>query len=288
MKIFLDKVPTRQSDMKDWEILLSESQERMLIVVKKGNENIVNEIFKKWDLSCEKIGEVIEGDYVEYYMHDSLVAKVPYDSLVLGGGAPIYEREYTEPEYFKSFKNFNIDSVKLPSDLVRVARFMCENPNISSKRWVFEQYDSMVGTVNMSTNIKSDAAIVNLKGSKRALAMTVDCNSRFVNSNPQEGCSMAVAEAARNIVCSGGVPSAITNCLNFGNPYNPEVYWQFVNSIKGMKLACEKFKTPVTGGNVSFYNQTSDDNIEIPVFPTPTIGMLGICLLYTSDAADES
>ena len=276
MKIFLDKVPTRQSDMKDWEILLSESQERMLIVVKKGNENIVNEIFKKWDLSCEKIGEVIEGDYVEYYMHDSLVAKVPYDSLVLGGGAPIYEREYTEPEYFKSFKNFNIDSIKLPSDLVRVARFMCENPNISSKRWVFEQYDSMVGTVNMSTNIKSDAAIVNLKGSKRALAMTVDCNSRFVNSNPQEGCSMAVAEAARNIVCSGGVPSAITNCLNFGNPYNPEVYWQFVNSIKGMKLACEKFKTPVTGGNVSFYNQTSDDNIEIPVFPTPTIGMLGI------------
>ena len=276
MKIFLDKVPTRQSDMKDWEILLSESQERMLIVVKKGNENIVNEIFKKWDLSCEKIGEVIEGDYVEYYMHDSLVAKVPYDSLVLGGGAPIYEREYTEPEYFKRFKNFNIDSIKLPSDLVKVARFMCENPNISSKRWVFEQYDSMVGTVNMSTNIKSDAAIVNLKGSKRALAMTVDCNSRFVNSNPQEGCSMAVAEAARNIVCSGGVPSAITNCLNFGNPYNPEVYWQFVNSIKGMKLACEKFKTPVTGGNVSFYNQTSDDNIEIPVFPTPTIGMLGI------------
>ena len=276
MKIFLDKVPTRQSDMKDWEILLSESQERMLIVVKKGNENIVNEIFKKWDLSCEKIGEVIEGDYVEYYMHDSLVAKVPYDSLVLGGGAPIYEREYTEPEYFKRFKNFNIDSIKLPSDLVKVARHMCENPNISSKRWVFEQYDSMVGTVNMSTNIKSDAAIVNLKGSKRALAMTVDCNSRFVNSNPQEGCSMAVAEAARNIVCSGGVPSAITNCLNFGNPYNPEVYWQFVNSIKGMKLACEKFKTPVTGGNVSFYNQTSDDNIEIPVFPTPTIGMLGI------------
>ena len=171
MKIFLDKVPTRQSDMKDWEILLSESQERMLIVVKKGNENIVNEIFKKWDLSCEKIGEVIEGDYVEYYMHDSLVAKVPYDSLVLGGGAPIYEREYSEPEYFKSFKNFNIDSIKLPSDLVRVARFMCENPNISSKRWVFEQYDSMVGTVNMSTNIKSDAAVVNLKGSKRALAI---------------------------------------------------------------------------------------------------------------------
>ena len=135
-------------------------------------------------------------------MHDSLVAKVPYDSLVLGGGAPIYEREYTEPEYFKSYKTFNIESIKLPSDLVNVARFMCENPNISSKRWVFEQYDSMVGTVNMSTNIKSDAAIVNLKGSKRALAMTVDCNSRFVNSNPQEGCSMAVAEAARNIVLS--------------------------------------------------------------------------------------
>ena len=134
----------------------------------------------------------------------------------------------------------------------------------------------MVGTANMSSNFPTDAAIVNIKGSNKALAMTVDCNARMVNADPEQGCAMAVAEAARNIVCSGGVPSAITNCLNFGNPYNPEVYWQFVGAIKGMSKACRKFKTPVTGGNVSFYNQSSVNGVEIPVFPTPTIGMLGI------------
>ena len=134
----------------------------------------------------------------------------------------------------------------------------------------------MVGTANMSTNFPTDAGIVNLKDSKKALAMTVDCNARMVNANPEEGCAMAVAEAARNIVCSGGMPSAITNCLNFGNPYNPEVYWQFVGSIKGMAKSCKKFSTPVTGGNVSFYNQSAIDGVEVPVFPTPTIGMLGI------------
>ena len=134
----------------------------------------------------------------------------------------------------------------------------------------------MVGTVNMSTNDPTDAGIVNLKGTNKALAMTVDCNARMVNADPEEGCAMAVAEAARNIVCSGGVPSAITNCLNFGNPYNPEVYWQFVGAIKGMKKSCEKFNTPVTGGNVSFYNQSAVEGTEVPVFPTPTIGMLGV------------
>lgn len=150
---------------------------------------------------------------------------------------------------------------------------LAKHPNLASKRWIYNQYDSMVGTVNMSTNAASDAAIVNIKGSKKALAMTVDCNSRYVNADPEVGCAIAVSEAARNIVCSGGIPSAVTNCLNFGNPYNPEVYWQFVGSIKGMSKACLKFQTPVTGGNVSFYNQSS---YEGPVFPTPTIGMIGI------------
>jgi phosphoribosylformylglycinamidine synthase len=141
---------------------------------------------------------------------------------------------------------------------------------------VYEQYDSMVGTDNMSTNNFTDAAIVNIKDSKKALALTVDCNSRYVNADPEIGCSIAVAEAARNIVCSGGNASAVTNCLNFGNPYNPEVYWQFVGAIKGMGAACKKFDTPVTGGNVSFYNQYTEGNETKPVFPTPTIGMLGI------------
>ena len=276
MIINLDKVPTRQANMKDWEILLSESQERMLVVVEKGKENIVKEIFDKWDLSCEEIGEVTKGDRVKYFMHGDLVADVPCADLVLGGGAPVYHREYSEPAYFKRFQQFDINNIEEPSDLVSVAKFLTSSPNIASKRFVYEQYDSMVGTANMSTNFPTDAGIVNLKDSKKALAMTVDCNARMVNANPEEGCAMAVAEAARNIVCSGGIPSAITNCLNFGNPYNPEVYWQFVGSIKGMAKSCKKFSTPVTGGNVSFYNQSAIDGVEVPVFPTPTIGMLGI------------
>jgi phosphoribosylformylglycinamidine synthase len=276
MELWLDKVPTRQNDMKDWEILLSESQERMLVVVEKGKEAIVNAIFDKWDLSCEEIGVVTEGERVRYFMHGELVADVPCDDLVLGGGAPVYHREYTEPAYFEEWKKFNIDSIEQPKDLVEVAKYLTGHENIASKRWVYEQYDSMVGTVNMSTNLPTDAGIVNLKETDKALAMTVDCNARMVNANPEEGTAMAVAEAARNIVCSGGIPSAITNCLNFGNPYNPEVYWQFVGAIKGMSKACKKFGTPVTGGNVSFYNQSAVDGIEVPVFPTPTIGMLGI------------
>jgi phosphoribosylformylglycinamidine synthase len=276
MIIHLDRVPTRQDNMKDCEILLSESQERMLVVVEKGKEEIVNRIFDKWDLSCEEIGEVTSGDRVKYFMNKTIVADVPCDDLVLGGGAPVYEREYSEPAYYKKFKEFNIDSIDLPTNYVEVAKFLVGHQNIASKKWIYEQYDSMVGTANMSSNFPTDAAIVNIKGSNKALAMTVDCNARMVNADPEQGCAMAVAEAARNIVCSGGVPSAITNCLNFGNPYNPEVYWQFVGAIKGMSKACRKFKTPVTGGNVSFYNQSSVNGVETPVFPTPTIGMLGI------------
>ena len=276
MDLWLDKVPTRQADMKDWEILLSESQERMLVVVHKGKEDIVHDIFDKWDLSCEEIGVVTEGERVRYFMHGELVGDVPCDDLVLGGGAPVYHREWSEPSYYQKWKKFQIDSIEEPKDLVEVAKYLTGHENITSKRWVYEQYDSMVGTVNMSTNDPTDAGIVNLKGTNKALAMTVDCNARMVNADPEEGCAMAVAEAARNIVCSGGVPSAITNCLNFGNPYNPEVYWQFVGAIKGMKKSCEKFNTPVTGGNVSFYNQSAVEGTEVPVFPTPTIGMLGI------------
>ena len=276
MDLWLDKVPTRQVDMKDWEILLSESQERMLVVVKKGKEDVVNAIFDKWDLSCEEIGVVTKGERVRYFMHGELVGDLPCRDLVLGGGAPVYHREWSEPAYYQEWKKFNIESIEQPSDLVKIAKFLTGHENIASKRWVYEQYDSMVGTINMSTNYPTDAGIVNLKETNKALAMTVDCNARMVNADPEEGCAMAVAEAARNIVCSGGIPSAITNCLNFGNPYNPEVYWQFVGVIKGMGKACKKFNTPVTGGNVSFYNQSTVDGVEVPVFPTPTIGMLGI------------
>jgi phosphoribosylformylglycinamidine synthase len=275
MIIDLSKVPTRQPNMQPFEILLSESQERMLIVVEKGREHEAKRIFDKWDLNCEQIGTVTDTKRLEFYQDGVLVADVPADDLVLGGGAPVYHREYKEPAYFQEFKKFKIDSVAdLPKEeLPKALNFMMNHPNIASKKWVAQQYDSSIGRANRNTNAPSDAAVVKVHGSQKSIVITVDCNSRYVNADPEEGCAMAVAEAARNIVCSGGVPVAITNCLNFGNPYVPEVYWQFVGAIKGMKKSCEAFETPVTGGNVSFYNQSSDEG---PVFPTPTIGMLGI------------
>lgn len=276
MDIWLEKVPTRQKNMLPFEILLSESQERMLVVVKKGKEKIVKDIFDKWDLHAEEIGVVTDSDRVRYYDNGELVGDVPAESLVLGGGAPVYEREYKEPAYYQEYKKFNIDDVKEPEDLKEVASFLLEHPNIASKRWVYNQYDSTIGAATMTTNAPADAGIVQIKGTNRALAMSLDCNSRYVNADPIIGTSMAVAEAARNIVCSGGEPSAISNCLNFGNPYNPESYWQFVGAIKGMSEACIKFKTPVTGGNVSFYNQSSIGGKEVSVLPSPVIGMLGI------------
>ncbi len=272
MIIHLDKVPTRQDDMKPWEMLLSESQERMLIVVKKGEEAPMQAIFDKWDIHCVQIGEVTTEQRLKYYMNGTLVADVPGESMVLGGGAPIYEREYTEPKYMAEVAAFRADDVPVPNELRAVAYELIQLPNIASKRWIWEQYDSMVGAGTTGTNAPSDAAVVRIHGSEKAIAMTVDCNGRYVNADPYQGAAMAVAEAARNISCSGGLPVGVTNCLNFGNPYNPEVYYQFVKAVQGMGAACSAFATPVTGGNVSFYNQSEDG----PVFPTPTIGMVGI------------
>ena len=276
MRIDLDKVPKRQVDMQPYEILLSESQERMLAVVKKGCEAEVQAIFAKWDISCVQIGEVTAGLDLEFYAGGALVARVPAASLVLGGGAPVYEREYVEPAYYEESKRFDISMVPEPEDIVAVARKMTGLPNVASKRWVYEQYDTMVGNYNLSINVPSDAGIVGIRGTSTALALTVDCNSRYVYADPCVGAMIAVAESARNVVCAGGRPVAITNCLNFGNPYDKEVYWQFVGAIKGMKEACEAFGTPVTGGNVSFYNQSTIGGEERAVLPTPVIGMLGV------------
>jgi len=273
MRIDLDLVPTRQANMKPYEILLSESQERMLIVVFKGREKEVEAVFDKWDLNCAIIGQVTDTQRLEYYMHGEKVADVPADDLVLGGGAPVYEREYREPAYFAVNQKFNIDDVAEPANLVEVAEHLSAHPNLASKRWVTDQYDSMVGVQTMTANLACDAAVVAVKDTNKAIVLTTDCNSRYVYADPYKGTAIAVAEAARNITCAGGEPVAITNCLNFGNPYNPEVYWQFVSAIKGMGDACRKFETPVTGGNVSFYNQSADGG---SVFPTPTIGMLGV------------
>ncbi len=279
MDIHLDRVPLRQAGMEPFEILLSESQERMLVVVRKGRESVVEEIFAKWDLHAVPIGEVTAGNTLRYFMHGTLVAEVPADSLVLGGGAPVYEREYREPATHAEHLAFDPASVPVPSlaEAVDLAERLIQQPNIASKKWVWEQYDSMVGTVNRTTNRPSDAAIVSVRGTDKALALTVDCNARYVEADPETGAAIAVAEAARNISCTGAVPAGVTNCLNFGNPYNPEVYWQFVGAIRGMGAACRHFGTPVTGGNVSFYNQTAHpDGTATAVFPTPTIGMVGV------------
>ena len=272
MRIDLDKVPTRQKNMKAWELLLSESQERMLLVAKKGREQEIIDIFEKWDLPCSVIGAVTSGGVLEFYLEGKLEASIPAEELVLGGGAPQYDREYREPAYLEKIAAFDAASVPVPQDLKSIAEKIIALPSIASKKWIFTQYDSTVGTVNATTNTPSDAAIVLVKGTKKALAVTTDCNSRYVFADPYKGAMIAVSEAARNIVCSGGVPLGVTNCLNFGNPYDPEVYYQFVHAIRGMGEACRKFDTPVTGGNVSFYNQNPDG----PVYPTPTIGMVGL------------
>jgi phosphoribosylformylglycinamidine synthase subunit PurL len=218
------------------------------------------------------VGEVTEDNLLSFYIAGNLEAQIPAQELVLGGGAPQYDREYRQPKYLKEVEKFNINEVEEPVDLKSLAEQLIQIPSIASKRWVTTQYDSMVGTANASTNTPTDAAIVLVRETGTALAITVDCNSRYVFADPYKGAMIAVAEAARNIVCSGGQPLGVTNCLNFGNPYDPEVYYQFVNAVKGMGEACKKFDTPVTGGNVSFYNQNPDG----PVYPTPTIGMVGL------------
>lgn len=290
MHIDLDKVPMRQKNMKAWELLLSESQERMLLVVEKGKESAVKAVFEKWDLPCSEIGVVTDDGILSFFMNGQLEASLPAEELVLGGGAPQYEREYRKPEYLNSVAAFNPDSIPVPENLQHVAEQLIQLPNIASKQWVFQQYDSMVGAGTVTTNAPSDAAIVLAKPTQKALALTTDCNSRYVYADPYKGAQIAVAEAARNLVCSGATPLGITNCLNFGNPYVPEVYYQFVEAIKGMGDACRKFGTPVTGGNVSFYNQ----HPEGAVYPTPTIGMVGLLesvthqmTLYFREAGDR-
>jgi phosphoribosylformylglycinamidine synthase len=276
MKINLDHVPTRQDDMEPFEMLLSESQERMLIVVKKGREQEILDIFDKWDLECSEIGEVADTKMLEFYFQGQKVAHIPADSLVLGGGAPVYDRSYRAPAYLSEVKAFDPNKIDVPNNLKEVAEFIISRPSIASKSWIYEQYDHTVRTNNLNTLHPSDASVVRVKGTKKALAMSVDCNSAYIEADPEVGTMIAVSEAARNVSCSGAQPMAITNCLNFGNPYNEEVYYQFVNAIAGMRQACEALNTPVTGGNVSFYNESQGKTGAEPVFPTPVIGMLGL------------
>ncbi len=271
MKINLDKVPLREKGMTAYEIMLSESQERMLCCVKKGYEDRVKAVFEKWDLHCEIIGEVTDDKTLHIDYQGERKVTMPSFDLVLGGGAPVYTREQKEPEYLKATRKFDSKTLPEPKYLRDTFLKVFSSPNIVSKQWVYHQYDSMVRT-NTVVGPGCDAAVILVKGTNKALAMKTDCNSRYVYLNPKEGTKIAVAESARNIVCSGGVPLGVTNCLNFGNPYKPEVYWQFAQAIAGMGEACRHFDTPVTGGNVSFYNESP----ETAVYPTPTIGMVGL------------
>lgn len=271
MKINLDLVPLREKDMTAYEILLSESQERMLVIGKKGFEEEIKKVFEKWDLNCVQIGEVIDEDSLEFYKDGKLVAKIPASSLVLGGGAPVYYREAKKPEYIDKLSSVNFENLPEVKDLNSALIKLLSSPNITNKSWIYHQYDYMVGT---NTVIKPgcDAAVIRIKKTNKAIAVKTDCNGRYVYLNPRRGTMIAVAESARNVACTGAIPIAITNCLNFGNPYDPQIYWQFKEAIEGMKEACIEFDTPVTGGNVSFYNESKN----YTVYPTPVIGMLGL------------
>jgi phosphoribosylformylglycinamidine synthase subunit PurL len=279
MRLDLDKVPLREDDMSAYEILLSESQERMLIVAEKGREQEVMDVFAKWDLNAVVIGEVVDTGRVTYLRDGKVKADIPAHSLVLGGGAPVYIRETQKPEYLEKTGTSDLSQFVDIEDVEGIMLKLLSSPNIASKRWVYEQYDHMVRTNTVVGPGPSDAGVVRIKGTKKALAVATDCNGRYVYLNPRKGGQIAVAEAARNVVCSGAKPMAITNCLNFGNPYKPEVYWTFKEAVGGMGDACEVFSTPVTGGNVSFYNE----NPHGAVFPTPVIGMLGLIDDYEKD-----
>ncbi|TCD47422.1 phosphoribosylformylglycinamidine synthase subunit PurL [Chlorobium sp. N1] len=271
--IDLDLVPTREAGMSAYEIMLSESQERMLVVAEKGHEDEIIEVYKKWDVEARVVGRVTSDNHVRVLHHGEEVAAIPAESLVLGGGAPVYIREALEK------KPETVPATLSPDqglDLRKLALTLLSRPNIASKRWVYRQYDSMVQTNTVTPVGHTDAAVIRIRGTKKGLAMKTDCNSRYVYLNPLAGGRIAVAECARNIACSGARPLAITNCLNFGNPYKPEVYFQFMTSVQGMGDACRAFNTPVTGGNVSFYNESTHGGGRAAIYPTPTIGMIGL------------
>ena len=270
IKINLDLVPLREKHMNAYEIMLSESQERMLVVVKKGNEQKLKDIFNKWELDCTEVGVVTETGNLEVFHQDELVANIPTESLVLGGDAPQYDMPYKVPSYLNEINIYNVDKYELLNDLNSNLLKLLSNPNIASKSYVYNQYDSTVRT-NTVLGPGSDSAVIRIKNTKKGLSVSTDCNGKYVYLNPRQGAMMAVAEAARNVVCTGAEPLAITNCLNFGNPQDPEIYWQFREAVLGIGDMCRILNTPVTGGNVSFYNET----VHSAVYPTPVIGMVG-------------
>ena len=269
VSIELTKVPLREEGMIPYEIMLSESQERMLIIGKKGKEKELEAIFEKWDLHAARIGEVTDDGKMRVYFHGKLVADIP--ARKIADESPIYTREEKEPAYLEDVRRFDPLSLPEPADYAATTKKLLAHPSIASKRWVYDQYDHMVRTDTVFLP-GHDAALVRIKGTKRGIAIATDCNGLYCYLDPFEGGKIAIAESARNVACTGARPLAFTNCLNFGNPMKPEIFWQFHKCIEGMRNAALRFSTPVTGGNVSFYNE----NPEGAIFPTPTIGMVGL------------
>jgi phosphoribosylformylglycinamidine synthase subunit PurL len=271
MRIDLDLVPKREDTMSAYEVLLSESQERMLVVGKDEKRDEIIAVLQKWDIPWALIGEVIDNGQVEIYEGDVLKADLPAESLVLGGGAPVYHRESREPDYYRKLQSEDACDIPEPDDIQSMFMKVLASPNIVSRRYVYEQYDHMIGAASV-IRPGGDAAVVRILPTDKYLSVTTDCTSRFAKLDPRQGAMQAVSEAARNVAVTGATPLAITNCLNFGDPYDPEIYWQFKEVIAGMGEACRYFNTPVTGGNVSFYNETP----QSAVHPTPVIGMIGL------------
>jgi phosphoribosylformylglycinamidine synthase len=264
------KVPVRETGMTPYEILLSESQERMLVIAKPGKEDAIRALCTKWDLDSAQIGEVIAGGRFIVDHNGERKADIPAEALALGGTTPQYRREEKRPAYLDEVSGFDPLSLPVPLDLNEIMQRMVSTLNLADKTWVYRQYDQSVRT-GTSFGPGLDAGVVRIRKTRTALAATTDCNARFCYLDPRLGAQIAVAEAARNLVCVGAKPLAITNCLNFGNPYKPEMYFQFAECVRGMGETCRAFGTPVTGGNVSFYNEDPTR----AVFPTPTIGMIG-------------
>jgi phosphoribosylformylglycinamidine synthase len=275
MDLHLDRVPTRETGMTPYEIMLSESQERMLVVCRPEDEDALMAIYDKWDLNAQHIGTVTDTGRVRALWHGEEVANMD-PAHVAGDDVPVYERDRERPAYLDDAHAFDPDAEGMddvtPETATDALTELLASPTIASKAWVFEQYDTMVRTNTVVGPGPSDAAVVRVKETGKGLAVKTDCNGRYVYLNPRRGAQIAVAEAARNVTCAGGEPVAITNCCNFGNPHNPEMYWQFAEAIGGMGDACRALGTPVTGGNVSLYNE----HPEGAIFPTPTVGMLGV------------
>ncbi|WP_019243711.1 MULTISPECIES: phosphoribosylformylglycinamidine synthase subunit PurL [Bacillus] len=264
----LDLVPQRETGMTAYEMMLSESQERMLIVVTKGREQEIVDLFSKYDLEAVAIGHVTDDKQLRLIHNGEVVADVPVDALA--EDAPVYHKPSTEPAYYREYQAMELDTPQI-EDYGNTLKQLLSQATISSKEWVYDQYDYMVRT-NTVVAPGSDAAVVRIRETNKALAMTTDCNSRYIYLDPEVGGQIAVAEAARNIICSGAEPLAITDCLNFGNPEKPEIFWQIEKATDGMSEACRTLNTPVIGGNVSLYNETSGE----AVYPTPVVGMVGL------------